>query len=264
MDILKQQLAPITSEAWEEIKTQAKRVLSTHLSARKFVNVTGPKGWDYAAVPAGRLIIPDNQDTGGVVFGINKVQPLIEPRINFSLSIWELDNFTRGAEDIDLDSMENAAVKLAEFEEKTIYYGLQEASLTGLRDSNTKGKMSFPDNINDLLSVVSKGITNLLASSIKGPYVLMVSPEKWQKISSHFNGYPLLRQLEKLLNGPVILSHFIEEAFLAPAEATELNLVLGHDISIGYESHNEEEVRLFFTESFTLQINEPRTIIMIE
>ena len=264
MDILKQQLAPITTEAWDEIKTQAKRVLSTHLSARKFVNVSGPKGWDYAAVPAGRLIVPDNQNNGGVVFGINKVQPLIEPRIKFALDIWELDNLTRGAEDIDLDSMEEAAVKLAEFEEKTIYYGLQEASLVGLKDCNIDNKLSFPDNVNDLLSVVTKGITNLLASSIKGPYVLIVSPEKWQKISSYFNGYPLLRQLEKLLNGPVILSHFINEAFLVPLEASELNLVLGHDISIGYESHNAKEVRLFFTESFTLQINDPATVVLLE
>ena len=55
-----------------------------------------------------------------------------------------------------------------------------------------------------------------------------------------------------------------KEAFLVPADASELNLVLGQDISIGYESHNEKEVRLFFTESFTLQIHDPATIIMIE
>jgi uncharacterized linocin/CFP29 family protein len=264
MDILKQQLAPVSNEAWEEIKKEAKRFLSLHLSARKFVEVEGPKGWDYAAVPSGRLVIPDNQDKKGVVYGINKVQPLIEPRIIFSLNIWELDNLTRGATDIDLDAMEEAARKLAEFEDKTVYYGLAEASLTGLKDCNAGEKLAFPENPVDLLSVVSQGITKLRDASFDGPYSLVVSPGKWQTISSHFKGYPLKTQLEKLLGGRVILSHFIEEAFLVPAHATELSLVLGHDISIGYESHSATEVRLYFTESFTFRINDPGTVIMIE
>ena len=264
MDILKQKLAPVSTEAWEEIKSEAKRVLNAHLSARKFIKVVGPKGWDYAAVPVGRLNIPGNQDKKGVVYGINKVQPLVEPRISFHLNIWELDNLARGAKDIDLDPMEDAAVKLAEFEERTIYYGLKNASIAGLRECNAGEKLVFPEQIEDLLSVVSRGITKLVEASIGGPYTLVVSPDKWQKISSHFKGYPLKIQLEKLLGGQVILSHFIREAFLAPADASELNLVLGQDISIGYESHNDKEVRLFFTESFTLQIHDPATIIMIE
>lgn len=264
MDILKQTLAPVSTEAWEEIKSEAKRVLNAHLSARKFIKVVGPKGWDYAAVPVGRLNIPGNQNKKGVVYGINMVQPLVEPRISFHLNIWELDNLARGAKDIDLDSMEHAAVKLAEFEERTIYYGLKNASITGLKECNAGEKLVFPEQIEDLLSVVSQGITKLVKASIGGPYTLVVSPDKWQKISSHFKGYPLKIQLEKLLGGQVILSHFIREAFLVPADASELNLVLGQDISIGYESHNDKEVRLFFTESFTLQIHDPATLIMIE
>ena len=153
---------------------------------------------------------------------------------------------------------------LAEFEERTIYYGLKNASITGLKECNAGEKLVFPEQIEDLLSVVSQGITKLVKASIGGPYTLVVSPDKWQKISSHFKGYPLKIQLEKLLSGQVILSHFIREAFLVPADASELNLVLGQDISIGYESHNDKEVRLFFTESFTLQIHDQATIIMIE
>jgi uncharacterized linocin/CFP29 family protein len=263
MDILKQQLAPVSSEAWEEINKEAKRFLTQHLSARKFVKVEGPMGWNYAAVPLGRLVIPGNQDNNGVVYGINKVQPLIEPRVIFSLNLWELDNFSRGARDIDLDAMEEAAIKLAEFEERTVYYGLAEASLPGLKDCNTGEKLAFPENTDDLLSVISQGITKLRNASFDGPYTLIVSPEKWQLISSHFKGYPMKIQLEKLMGGQVILSHFIKESFLVPASATELSLVLGHDISIGYESHNAKEVRLYFTESFTFLINDPATVILI-
>lgn len=263
MDILKQALAPVSEQAWQEIKSESKRVLNSHLSARKFVAIDGPNGWDFGAITSGRLEIPGNQDKKGVVYGINKVQPLVEPRISFQLNRWELDNLARGAKDIDLDPLMKAAVKLAEFEERTIYYGLKKASITGLKDCNTSEKLIFPEQIEELLAVISLGITKLMQSSVSGPYALVVSPDKWQKISSHFKGYPLKMQLEKLLGGPVILSHFIREAFLVPASATEINLVLGQDISIGYEAHTDKEVRLYFTESFTLQIHDPSTIIMI-
>lgn len=264
MDILKQSLAPVSAKAWQEIKSEAKRFLGTHLSARKFVEVVGPKGWDYAAVPAGKLEIPGNQNKDGVIYGISKVQPLVEPRISFQLNIWELDNLTRGAKDIDLDPMEEAALKFAEFEEKAIYYGIKNASITGLKECNQDNKLTFPDQVDNLLPVVSEGITRLAKKSISGPYALIVSPEKWKKISSQVKGYPLKVHLERIMGGPVILSHFIEEAFLAPADAEDLNLVLGQDISIGYESHNLKEVRFYFTESFTFQILDPDSIILLD
>jgi uncharacterized linocin/CFP29 family protein len=48
MDLFKRQLAPLSSEAWEEINERAKQVLKSYLSARKIVNVVGPKGWEYS------------------------------------------------------------------------------------------------------------------------------------------------------------------------------------------------------------------------
>ncbi|TVR73248.1 MAG: bacteriocin [Marinilabiliales bacterium] len=263
MDILKQSLAPLSDEAWQEIKSAAKQILSSHLSARRFASISGPMGWDYAAVPTGRLDIPGGQDKKGVVYGIHKVQPLIEPRISFKLNIWELDNLARGARDADLDQLEEAAVKLAEFEEKTVYYGIKNASVTGLKDVNSSEKLQLPGSIEGLLSTVSEGITKMMDASVTGPWTLVVSPALWKQISSHFKGYPLKLQLEKLLGGPVIMGHFIEEAFLVPSAAEDINLVIGQDISIGYESHNEKEVRLFLTESFTLRVNDPASVIMI-
>ena len=55
MDFLKRELAPITDAAWEEIESRAIETLKSYLSARKVVNVVGPKGFDYAYVADGRL-----------------------------------------------------------------------------------------------------------------------------------------------------------------------------------------------------------------
>ena len=41
----------------------------------------------------------------------------------------------------------------------------------------------------------------------------------------------------------------------------DLELILGEDLAIGYESYNADEVKLFFTESFTFRVREPAAVL---
>ena len=118
MDILRRSASLLTPEAWEELDDQAKKVLVANLSARKFVDIEGPKGWTYSAHSTGRLDIDTPSKGQNVQFGVNKVLPLVESRATFELDIWELDNISRGAKDPDLSALEKAAKEIALFEEK--------------------------------------------------------------------------------------------------------------------------------------------------
>src|SRR5699024_2060616 len=131
MDILKTSLAPITEAAWAEIYEEATDIFSSVLSARKFVDVDGPKGLDYSGVHTGRIDIESNKNDS-VQYGLNRLLPLVETRAGFSLDIWELDNASRGAEDLNLENLEKAAREIASFEEKAIYYGLEKAGIEGI------------------------------------------------------------------------------------------------------------------------------------
>ena len=133
MDILKRELAPIPAEAWAEIDAQATRSLKAILSARKVIDLSGPMGPDFPGVPEGRLEFPDRQPDGGLNYGIHKVHHLVETRIPFTLDIVEMDNAVRGAKDIDLANLEDAAKKIALFEESAVYHGLADANIHGLR-----------------------------------------------------------------------------------------------------------------------------------
>ncbi|HYW94741.1 MAG TPA: family 1 encapsulin nanocompartment shell protein, partial [Bacteroidales bacterium] len=156
MDILKKSLAPVTDEAWEEISAQAKKVFNNLLTARKFVDIDGPRGITYGAVSLGRLKIVAPKDKNSVNYGIHKVLPLIEVRKPFHLDIWELDNAARGADDINLEDMEEAAGEMARFEEEAIYHGFNEASIKGLRDSSAFKNVKFPDSEQDLLKLLGQ------------------------------------------------------------------------------------------------------------
>ncbi len=263
MDILRKSHAPIAKAAWEEINKTAQEVLTSMLSARKIVDVSGPKGWNYAALSTGRINVPKDQKSK-VKYGVYQVLPLVEARIPFELNIWELDNIVRGAEDIDLDSLEEAAREIAKFEEKVIYEGFKPAGLKGFKDCKEYNTPVFPDDGEEIAGAVANVLSQFKANSIEGPYSLVLSQEKWQKVNSFIKGYPLRKQLENLLGGNIIMAPNIDGAYLVSERGGDFNLVIGQDLSIGYESHNNKMVQLYFTESFTFQVVDPAAVAVFK
>lgn len=266
MDILKRELAPITLEAWAEIDAQATRSLTAALSARKVVDVNGPMGTNFAGVPEGRLEYPAGQTPGDVSYGIHKVHHLVETRIPFDLDVTELDNVVRGARDIDLTNLEEAAKKIALFEEKVIYHGLPEANIKGLKLCVGESCLTMGSSAEQLLTAIAEGITTFTERSMEGPYAFVVGPKIWSSMSAHVQGYPVKMQAENVLGGSVILSPYLSgpyesEAYMISQRGGDLELILGQDLSIGYERHSSAKVTLYITESFTFRILEPAAVI---
>lgn len=263
MDILRKSLAPISDAAWEEINDTAKEVLNSVLSARKFVDLQGPKGWNYPALSTGRIHVPKDQKAK-VKYGVHQVLPMVEARIPFELDIWELDNVARGAEDIDLDALEDAAREIAKFEENAIFKGFKAGNISGLASCNEYKTPVFPENAEEIIGVVADVLSQFKANSIEGPYTLVLSQDKWQKVNSFVKGYPLRKQLENLLGGSIIMAPNVEGAYIISERGGDLKMVIGQDLSIGYESHNSKTVQLYFTESFTFQIVDPAAVAVFK
>ncbi|MFO7615400.1 MAG: family 1 encapsulin nanocompartment shell protein [Bacteroidales bacterium] len=264
MDLLKKNLAPITDKAWGEINEQSEAIFRSALSVRKFADVDGPHGISMGAVPLGRTAIPKNQETKEILYGIQEVLPLVEVRSAFNLNLWELDNADRGAKDINLDALVKAARRMAAFEEKAIYNGLKEANIKGMINSSGHRTMEFPKDPSKILHSVTEAVTKLNTAAVEGPYSMVLDTEKWEKISSYVNGYPLRLQLQQLLGGSLILAENLKGAMLVSERGGDFRLTLGQDISIGYETHNRNEVLLYFTEAFTFQLLEPAAIIYMK
>lgn len=259
MDILKRSIAPLTEEAWNEIDDRAVEVLHSHLSARRAVHVEGPKGWDYTVVPEGRLALVD--DEKDVKTGVYKSTPLVEARVSFELDRWEMDNLVRGAKDVELEALEEAVRKLAVFEENAIYNGYDKAQIKGLKESSEHETLTFGDNAKTILEMVAKGIILLQDAFAAKPYNLVVGDEAWKRINRESDNYPLVKQIEDLIDGKVLYSKEVDGAFLLPDDHEDLEMTIGQDYSIGYESHTDEKVRLFITESFAFRVLDPAIII---
>ncbi|RJQ58117.1 MAG: bacteriocin [Desulfobacteraceae bacterium] len=266
MDILKRELAPIPVEAWGEIDNQATRSLKALLSARKVVDVSAPKGPDFPGVAEGRLEFPDKQPVDGLSYGIHKVHHLVETRIPFQLDIMEMDNVVRGARDVDLTNLEEAAKRIALFEERVIYHGLPEANIRGLKICTGDECLTIGSKPEQLLEAIAGGVTTFTGRSVEGPYAFVAGPKLWSRMSAHLQGYPVKMQAENILGGPVLLSTYLsgefeDEAYMISKRGGDFELIMGQDLAIGYESHSSEKVKLYFTESFTFRILQPDAVL---
>jgi uncharacterized linocin/CFP29 family protein len=158
--------------------------------------------------------------------------------------------------------MEEAAKEIAEFEEKTIYNGLDKACIKGLKNSSDHKNINFPSEGKEILGILADAISQMRKSFVEGPFNLVLGEEKWQKLMVYSQGYPLNRQVSDLIGGDIILNPYIDEGYLVSARGGDFKITLGQDLAIGYESHSQNDVQLYFTESFTFQVLEPAAVIV--
>jgi uncharacterized linocin/CFP29 family protein len=265
MDLLKRSLAPITSEAWEQIDDEARRVLKLHLAGRKLVDFSGPHGWQLGAVNTGRLKQLEPSSPDRVAHAIREVKPLIELRGSLTLQTLELDYAARGADDLDLDPVIAAAEGVARAEDSAIFRGFPEGGISGIIDASPHTPVEVRA-ASDWPRAVSKAKEALRLSGVNGPYALAAGPTAYAELTSEGDdGYPLRKRLEEsIAEGSLVWAPALEEgAVLLSIRGGDYELTVGQDLSVGYASHTKQEVELFITESFTFRVLENKAAVLL-
>lgn len=254
--------APITSDGWKDIDEEARARLLPALGGRRLVDVEGPKGWTYSATNLGR-ISPIAGD--GVEASVRRVLPLVELRIPFTISRDELLAGTRGAEDVDYASLDDAAQRLARIENGTIFHGWKEAGITGIVDATPHKPLQHGGGGEAFVALVATGVERLLRDGIDGPYGIALGEEMWSDVveSSERGGYPVLRHLAEITDGPTVWTPRLTQAVLLSLRGGDFLLNLGEDISIGYTAHDTTDVQLYLEETFTFRIATPEAAIAL-
>lgn len=260
MSIFGRNLIPVSGKALSEIDAQAARTLREALSSRKFLDVEGPKGWDYAGVGTGRLLgMPDCE--GPICASVREFLPLVESRAPFKLCPFELHNVDRGAKDPDLAAVELAAKEAAKFEEDVIYNGCEKAGIKGLLKScaNESAPVS-PERPAAFVSELARIISDMkLRDSINGPYALIGGKKLRDALLSFQDGRSLLEAVKKTTEiDEFIFTPYHEEAFVASKRGGDFELTLGIDFTVGFEGFSEKALKFFIAELFTFRVIEPR------
>lgn len=264
MDFLRRKLSPLTPKEWEEVDKRAKEVFSTQLYGRAIVDVLGPFGWEYAAHPMGEVEkLSKEGDT--IEFGLRKALPLIELKRYFYLDLNELDKLERGHPAVDLSSLEEAVRDVASFEDGAIFEGCEKSGIKGILAYKNERNIQSSLKEEEFIESLYKALSKFKSDGIEGPYALVINIDKWVELVKGSKYYPIEEKIEDILkDGKILATPRISDALVVSERGGDFELILGQDLSIGYEKTENSKVKLFILESFTFRVVNPEALVYLK
>jgi uncharacterized linocin/CFP29 family protein len=257
--------APITEAGWGLIDQEARERLAPALAARKLVDFSGPHGWEHSATNLGRTRPGADAEFEGVFTRQRRVLPVVELRAPFEISREELRDADRGAQDIDLDALAEAARRIATAENRAVFHGFEAAGIEGIAQSSTHDAIALGEDCERYPRHVATAVEALLAVGIDGPYGLALGPEAYTRVlqTSEHGGYPLLDHLRKIIGGPLVWSPGVDGAVVVSLRGGDFLFEAGEDLSVGYDRHDADTVDLYLLESFTFRVATPEAALAL-
>src|SRR5947207_792822 len=139
----------------------------------------------------------------GVKGAQRRVLALVELRADFAVAREELRAAERGAEDADLEALDEAALNIALAENLTVFHGWEEAGIAGIAEASSHDPLPLGDAANLYPGAVARGAERLLRAGIPRPYGLALGPECFRAVveTTEHGGYPVFEHLEHILGG---------------------------------------------------------------
>ncbi|OAN55165.1 bacteriocin [Paramagnetospirillum marisnigri] len=262
MNTLFRELAPVTTAAWHEIEKEAKRTLMEMLGARRVVDFIGPLGLATSAIGTGRMATISGAPNGTVEAHLRQSQPLVEIRVPFEMARTEIAAIDRGAKAPNLDSLIEAARKIAIAEDVAVFHGYSEAHIRGICEIDPGETLSLGDDCEAYPAIITRAVTRLRLAGIGGPYAVALGERCYTDlIETTKAGYPILEHIGRIVEGPIVWAPGLDGAVVISLRGGDFELVVGRDISIGYLDHDAKRVRLYFEESFTFRVLSPQAAV---
>ena len=256
--------APISDRVWNALDQEARERLTPALAARQLVDFSGPLGWEHSATNLGRTEALGSAPADGVSARLRRVQPLVEVRADFEISREELRAADRGAADPDLAALDRAAHQMAVAENRAVFHGWSGA-ITGILEASPHEPLTLGEAPDEYPRPVAGATERLLCSGVTGPYGLALGRGQYRRVveTAEHGGYPLLDHLHKILQGPIVWSPGLEGAVVVSLRGGDFLFESGQDLSIGYDSHDGEVVRLYLEQSFSFRVATPEAAVAL-
>jgi len=258
-------LAPITEASWSVIDREATDHLLPALGARRLIDFSGPHGWDYSATNLGRTMPMAADPTAGVTVVQRRVLPLIELRAAFRVARAELADVERGAVDIGLADLDEAARRIAVAENTAIFAGLEPAGVIGIAQASTHTPIPLGGDCERYPAQVAMAAEALLRAGIAGPYGMALSPAIYTSVveTTEHGGYPIFEHLSRILRGPIVRVPGVDGAVVLSLRGEDFRFESGQDLSVGYERSDESHVYLYIEESFSFRVATPEAALVL-
>jgi uncharacterized linocin/CFP29 family protein len=260
------EVAPVADAAWAAIEEEARRTLATLLAGRRVVGFRGPLGWEACAVGLGRLGEPLEEPVPGARLRLRRSAPLAELRVPFVLTRTELDDAARGAKDLDLGPLTEAARTLAWAEDRLVFLGHSRAGIRGVCSASPHRPLEAPDEVERWPAALAQAVGHLRRHGVGGPYAVVAGTDAYTRLIATLDraGRPVAAAVERLSEARLVVTDALEGLLVVSVRGGDAELVVGQDATVCYEGCDDAVVHLALVETLTVLVHDPGAAVVVE
>jgi uncharacterized linocin/CFP29 family protein len=250
--------APLSAETWKLLDAAMIEAAKSQLAGRRLISIEGPFGFGLKVIP-----LSDCEIAEGIMGS-----PVIPVNLVTSTFFLNKRDLAAGGKDpiLDLDPVASAAMACARKEDGIIFSGTQETP--GLLGAEGSGSMALTkwDKVGTAADQIIKAVTMLDDNGFHGPYCLGLAPAQFNLL---LRRYPQgdgteLDHVRSILGGDVVKAPVLKKGGVLLASGRQYcSLVIGQDMSIGYNGPAGDALEFSISESLALLIRAPESICVL-
>ena len=257
-DYLGRKEAPISAEVWKLLDATMIEAAKSQLSGRRLISIEGPFGFGLKVIPLSDCEIAEGITTSPVI-------PVNLLTSSFFLN--KRDLAASGKDPVlDLDPVASAAMACAAKEDGIIFTGIQETpGLLGAEGSSSLALRKW-DKVGTAADQIINAVTLLDDAGFHGPYCMGLAPAQYNLL---LRRYPQgdgteLDHVRTILGGDVVKASVLKKGGVLLASGRQYcSLVIGQDMSIGFNGPAGDAFEFSISESLALLIRAPEAICVL-
>ncbi len=257
-DYLGRKDAPISAETWKLLDTTMIEAAKSQLSGRRLISIEGPFGLGLKVVPLSDCEVAEGV-TGSPVVPVHM--------ITSSFFLNKRDLAASGKDPIlDLDPVASAAISCARKEDGIIFSGIQDTPGLLGADGSASLALAKWDKAGTAADQIIRAVTLLDDAGFHGPYCMGLAPSRYNLL---LRRYPQgegteLEHVRTILGGDVIKAPVLKNGGVLLASGRQyVSLVIGQDMSIGFNGPAGDAFEFSISESLALMIRAPEAICVL-
>lgn len=251
--------APINADCWKLLDQTMIEAAKSQLAGRRVIAMDGPFGFGLKVVP-----LSDGELAEGISTSAFMPVNLIENTFYLGkrdLAAAEKDPFI-----LDTAPVACAAMDCAAKEDSIIFNGIQD--LPGLTSAEGTGSLPLAkwDKVGTAADQIIAAVTQLDDAGFHGPYCMALAPSQYNLL---LRRYPQgdgteLDHVRSIIAGDVVKAPVLKKGGLLLASGRQYcSLVIGQDMSIGYNGPSGNNLEFTVSESLALLIRSPEAICVL-
>jgi uncharacterized linocin/CFP29 family protein len=258
-DYLGRAEAPVSAETWKLLDAAMIGAAKSQLAGRRLIGIEGPFGFGLKVIPLSDCEIAEGI-TGSPVIPVNLVTS------SFFLNKRDLAASGNNQPFLDMDPVACAAMACAAKEDGIIFSGIQDTP--GLLGAEGSGSLALTkwEKVGLAADQVINAVTMLDDAGFHGPYCMGLAPARYNLL---LRRYPQgdgteLDHIRTILGGDVVKAPVLKTGGVLLASGRQYcSLVIGQDMSIGFNGPAGDAFEFSISESLALLIRAPEAICVL-